>query len=165
MSVKFLKISKLLFLHMLPLSSFHPVEARAAPLQWLFRPLGCDGELQHGYALRGTVEMCGCAAPPRGLEALGRPTQCRASGPWAHDNPWAVVVTLLQARHHGLAGDGAELVGEGAVEDQDVHCEDPLTDGCGMLQDETLMDEEDAAWEGGGGLRRTNTTVVHAQTF
>lgn len=60
-----------------------------------------------------------------------------------------MVVTLLQARHHGLAGDGAELVGEGAVEDQDVHREDPLADGRGVLQDEALVDEEDAAWGGG----------------
>lgn len=55
--------------------------------------------------------------------------------------------TLLQACHHGLAGDGAKLVSEGAVEDQDVHREDPLADGCGVLQDEALVDEEDAAWE------------------
>lgn len=58
-------------------------------------------------------------------------------------------MTLLQARHHGLTGDGAKLIGEGAVEDQDVHCEDPLTDGCSVLQDEALMDEEDAALEEG----------------
>lgn len=58
-----------------------------------------------------------------------------------------MVVTLLQARHHGLAGDCAKLIGEGAVEDQDVHCEDPFTDGCSVLQGEALMDEEDAAWE------------------
>lgn len=32
-------------------------------------------DLQHRYALCGTVEMCGCAAPPGGLEALGRATQ------------------------------------------------------------------------------------------
>lgn len=54
-------------------------------------------------------------------------------------------MTLLQAGHQGLAGDGAELVGEGAVEDQDVHGEDPLTDGGGVLQDEALVDEEDSA--------------------
>lgn len=59
-----------------------------------------------------------------------------------------MVLTLVQACHHGLAGDGAELVGEGSVEDQDVHGEDPLADGCSMLKDEALMDEEDAAWEG-----------------
>lgn len=57
------------------------------------------------------------------------------------------MVTLLQARHHGLTGDGAELVCEGAVEDQDVHREDPLADGGSVLQDEALVDEEDAAWE------------------
>lgn len=57
------------------------------------------------------------------------------------------MVDLLQAGHHGLAGDGAKLVGEGAVEDQDVHGEHPLTDGCGVLQGEALVDEEDATWE------------------
>lgn len=58
------------------------------------------------------------------------------------------MLTLLQACRHGLTGDGAKLVGEGAVEDQDVHCEDPLADGCSVLKYEALMDEEDAAWEG-----------------
>lgn len=52
----------------------------------------------------------------------------------------------LQARHHGLSGDGAKLVGESTIEDQDVHSEDPLADGCSMLEEETLMDEEDATW-------------------
>lgn len=92
--------------------------------------------------------MCGCAASTWRLEALGRPAHGRAPGPGAHDNPWAEVVTLLQACHHGLAGDGAKLVGEGAVEDQDVYCEDPLTDGGSVLQDEALVDEEDTAWGG-----------------
>lgn len=105
-------------------------------------------ELQHGYALWRTVEMCGCAASPGGLEALSRPAQSRAPGPGAHHNPGAQVVTLLQACHHGLAGDGAKLVGEGAVEDEDVHREDPLADGRGVLKDEALVDEEDAAWGG-----------------
>lgn len=91
--------------------------------------------------------MCRCAASSGGLEALRRPAHRRASGPGAYDHPWAVVVTLLQARHHGLTGDGAELVCEGAVEDQDVHREDPLADGGSVLQDEALVDEEDAAWE------------------
>lgn len=103
--------------------------------------------------------MCGCAAPSRRLEALSCPApqrqpapQCHPTpGPGTHDDPRAVVVVvvevvaLLQHGHHRVAGDGAELVGEGAVEDQDVHGEDPLTDGGGMLQDEALMDEEDAA--------------------
>ena len=53
-----------------------------------------------------------------------------------------MTLALLQAGHHGLTGDGAKLVGEGAVEDQNVHGEDPLADGCGMLQDEALMDKE-----------------------
>lgn len=115
-------------------------------------------ELQHGYALRGTVEMCGCAASPGGLEALSRPAHCRAPGPGAHDNPRTVVDALLQAGHHGLAGDGAELVGEGAVEHQDVHREDPLADGRGVLQDEALVDEEDAAWEEGQLRSKTNSS-------
>ena len=55
-----------------------------------------------------------------------------------------MVVTPLQACHHGFAGDGAKLVGEGAVEDQDVNGEDPLADGCCMLQDEALMYKENA---------------------
>lgn len=57
-----------------------------------------------------------------------------------------MVVTPLQADHQGLAGDSAKLVGEGAVKNQDVHGEDPLTDGCSVLQDEALMDEEDSTW-------------------
>ncbi len=32
-------------------------------------------QLQHGYTLRRTVEMCGCAAPSGGLKALGSPAQ------------------------------------------------------------------------------------------
>lgn len=58
-----------------------------------------------------------------------------------------MVVALLQASHHGVTSDGAELIGEGAVEDQDVHGEDPLADGCGVLQDEALVDKENATWE------------------
>lgn len=56
----------------------------------------------------------------------------------------SMMVTLLQASHQGLTSDSAKLIGEGAVENQDVHCEDPLTDGCGVLQDETLMNEKHA---------------------
>lgn len=66
------------------------------------------------------------------------------------------VVALLQHGHHRVAGDRAKLVGEGAVEDQDVHREDPLADGSGVLQDEALVDEEDAAWRGGGGVKGNN---------
>lgn len=55
------------------------------------------------------------------------------------------MVALLQACHYGFAGDGAKLIGEGAIENQDVHGEDPLTDGCSVLQDEALMDKEDPA--------------------
>lgn len=54
------------------------------------------------------------------------------------------MLALLQAGHHGLTGDGAKLIGEGAVEDQNVHGEDPLTDGRSVLQDEALVDEENA---------------------
>lgn len=128
---------------------------KVAVLETFMAPAGRTGAahdappwLQHGYALRGAVEMCRRAAAAGRLEAFGRPAQRRASGSGTHDDTRAVVVeALLQARHHGLTGDGAELVGEGAVEDQDVHGEDPLADGCGVLQDEALVDEEDAAWE------------------
>lgn len=57
------------------------------------------------------------------------------------------MLALLQAGHHGLAGDGAKLVREGAVEDQNVHGEDPLADGCGVLQDKALVDKENTTWE------------------
>lgn len=116
-------------------------------------PESAPWRLQHGYALGSTVEVRGRAAPSGGLEALGGPAPQRhpAPGPRAHDDPGAVVVVvvevvaLLQHGHHRVAGDGAELVGKGAVEDQDVHREDPLADGGGVLQDEALVDEEDAA--------------------
>lgn len=55
------------------------------------------------------------------------------------------VVALLQHCHHRVTGDCAKLVGEGAIEDQDVHSEDPLADRGGVLQDKALVDEEDAA--------------------
>lgn len=90
--------------------------------------------------------MCGCATSSGGLQALSGPTQRGRPGHGVHDHPRAVVA-LLQAGHHGLGGDGAKLVGERAVEDQDVHGEDPLADGRGVLEDEALVDEEDAAWE------------------
>lgn len=89
--------------------------------------------------------MCGRAASPGRLQALGRPAQRRAPTPGAHDDPRPMMVALLQTGHHGLAGNCAELVGEGAVEDQDVNCEDPLADGSGVLKDEALVNEEDAA--------------------
>lgn len=60
-----------------------------------------------------------------------------------------MVMTLLQACHHGLTGDCAKLIGEGAVKDQDVHSEDPFTDGCSVLQDKALVDEEDATEDEG----------------
>lgn len=102
-------------------------------------------KLQHGYALRCAVEMGGCTASSRGLEALGPSPQRGGPGPGAQDDPRAVTVSPLQARHHGLIGDRAKLVGEGTVENQDVHGEDPLADGRRVLQDEALVDEEDAA--------------------
>lgn len=40
-------------------------------------------ELQHGYTLGGTVEVCGRAAPSGGLETLGRPAQRGVPGPGA----------------------------------------------------------------------------------
>lgn len=98
--------------------------------------------------------MCGRAAAAGGLQALGGPAHRRRPGHGVHDDPRAVLA-LLQAGHHGLGGDGAELVGEGAVEDQDVHGEDPLADGGDVLQDEALVDEEYAAWRE-DGLRRTD---------
>lgn len=97
--------------------------------------------------------MCGRAASSRGLQALRRPAQRRRPGHGVHDDPWTVVA-LLQARHHGLRGDRAKLVGERTVEDQDVHSEDPLTDGRYVLKNETLVDEEDATWK--DTLRKTN---------
>lgn len=57
------------------------------------------------------------------------------------------MLALLQAGHHGLTGDGAKLIREGAVEDQNVHGENPLADGCSMLQDEALMHKENTTWE------------------
>lgn len=112
-------------------------------------------ELQHGYTLRSAVEMCGCAAPPRWLQVLCCPTQCGTPGPGAHDDPWTVMLALLQAGHHGLTGDGAKLIREGAIEDQNVHGEDPLADGCGVLQDKALVDKENATWEKAAKESRT----------
>lgn len=54
------------------------------------------------------------------------------------------MVALLKTSHQSLTSDGAEFIGEGTVEDQDVHSKDPLADGGGVLQDEALMDEKDA---------------------
>ena len=51
---------------------------------------------------------------------------------------------LRQDGHHGVSGDGAKLVGEGAVVDEDDDGEDPLADGGCVLQNETLVDEENA---------------------
>lgn len=88
--------------------------------------------------------MCRGAAPPRRLQPL-RSSAPEASGPASEDDAGPVGEVSLEAGHHGLAGDGAELVGEGPVEDEDDHCKDPLADGGGVLQDETLVDEEDTA--------------------
>lgn len=72
-------------------------------------------------------------------------------------------MALLQACHHGLAGDSAELVGEGAIKDQDVHGEDPLADGCSVLQDEALVDEKDATEDEGnhGSQCQSHPKVGH----
>lgn len=88
--------------------------------------------------------MCGCAAAPRGFETLGGPSQGRPSGPGAHHDPRTVVVALLKAGHQSLTSDGAEFIGEGPVEDQDVHSKHPLTDGSGVLQDKALVNEKNA---------------------
>lgn len=73
------------------------------------------------------------------------------------------MVALLQACHHGLTGDGAKLIGEGAVENQDVHREDPLADGCGVLQGEALVNEEDAAEDEGdhGSQCQSHSEMSH----
>ena len=118
------------------------------------------GGLQHGDALGGAVEVGGGAAAAGGLEALGAGAQGGGPGPGAQHDARAVVevvvvqvvllVDVLQAGQHSVVADGAELVGEGAVEDQDVHGEHPLADGRRVLQHEALVDEERAAWEGSG---------------
>lgn len=87
--------------------------------------------------------MRGCAAAPGGFETLGGPSQCGPSGPRAHHDPGAVVVALLKAGHQSLTSDGAKFIGEGPVEDQDVHSKNPLTDGGGVLQDEAFVNEKD----------------------
>lgn len=102
-------------------------------------------KLQHGYTLRGAVEMGGCATSSRGLEALGSHAQRHGPGRAAHHDP-RVVVGLLQADHHGVVGDCAKLIGESAIKDQDVHGEDPLADGRRMLEDKALVDEENTTW-------------------
>lgn len=89
--------------------------------------------------------MRGRAAAAGGLETFGGPSQCGASGPGAHHDPGAVVVALLKTGHQSLTSDGAKFVGEGPVEDQDVHSENPLADGGGVLQDEALVNEKDPA--------------------
>lgn len=60
-------------------------------------------------------------------------------------------VRMLQRGHHGVIGDGAKLVGEGAVEDQDVDDKDPLADGGQVLEEEAFVDEEDATCGGSQG--------------
>lgn len=51
------------------------------------RPVGGSAELQHGYALRGAVEMSRRAASPGRLQTLVGGTQHRGPGPGAHDDP------------------------------------------------------------------------------
>lgn len=55
---------------------------------------------------------------------------------------------VLQGGHQGLAGDGTKLVAEGSVENEDVNNEDPLADGGQVLQEEALVDKEDATCGG-----------------
>lgn len=81
----------------------------------------------HGDALRATVEVGGGAAAPGGL-----------AGPAGGG---------LQRGHQCVRGDRPKLVAEGAVEDENVNDEHPLTQGCPMLQLRALMDEEDPTWE------------------
>ena len=50
--------------------------------------------------------------------------------------------------HQGLPGHTGELEGKGAIEEHDDDAEDPLEDGRGVLEDEALLQEEHAAWEG-----------------
>lgn len=109
-----------------------------------YTPRAATWELQHGYALGGAVEVRGGAAAPGGFETLGGPSQGRSSGPGAHHDSRTVVVALLKTCHQSLTSDGAKFVGEGPVEDQDVHSEHPLADGGGVLQDEALVDKKDA---------------------
>lgn len=47
--------------------------------------------------------------------------------------------------HQGVPRNTAELKGEGAVEEHDEHAVDPLKDGGGVLQGETLLAEENSA--------------------
>lgn len=107
--------------------------------------------------------MRGCAAAPGGLQTLGGPSQRGPSGPGAHHDPGTVVVALLKAGHQSLTSDGAEFVGEGPVENQDVHSEDPLADGGSVLQDEALVDEKDAAQNEGdhGPERQGHSEMSH----
>lgn len=78
----------------------------------------------HGNALRVTVEVCGGAAAPWGLAPPA--------------------VRMLQCSHQRVIGDGAKLVSESAIEDQDVNDKQPFADGSQVLQEEALVDEEDA---------------------
>lgn len=59
---------------------------------------------------------------------------------------------------HRVPGHAGKLEGEGPVKQHDDAAEHPLEDGRGVLQDEALLAEEDAAWWG-KQLRRTEASV------
>lgn len=80
----------------------------------------------HGNALRVAVQVGGSAAAAWGLAAS-------AAG-------------VLQGGHQGLIGDGTKLVAEGSIENENVDNKDPLADGSQVLQEEALVDKEDATW-------------------
>lgn len=108
-----------------------PIGGEKEKERQLIAAAGWDGQASlpvppsyHGNALRVTVEVRGGAAAPWGLAPPA--------------------VRMLQRSHQGVIGDGAKLIGEGAVEDQDVNDKQPLADGSQMLQEEALVDKEDA---------------------
>lgn len=108
-------------------------------------PTAAPVELQHGYALRGAVEMCRGAAAAGGFQTFGGPSQCRPSGTGPHHDSGAMVVALLKTCHQSLTSYGAEFISKGPVEDQDVHSKHPLADGSGVLQDKALVNKKNAA--------------------
>ncbi|KPP61231.1 vesicle-associated membrane protein 5-like [Scleropages formosus] len=115
-------------------------------------PCGNQGTvLQHGNALWVAVEVGGCTAAARGLEGLGSTQGAAAQRPTPaaspNDDTRASMARALQRSHHRIIVDSTKLVGECAIEDQNVHREDPLTDGGCVLQNKTLMYEEDATLE------------------
>lgn len=51
----------------------------------------------------------------------------------------------FQQDQEGVCGDGPKLKGEGAIEDQNIDDEHPLTQRGHVLQHEALLDEEHTA--------------------